>query len=58
MPSTGTALQKVAVQLQVALLVENKSVYLGCDYRLDILVEDRLILELKAADQIERIHDA
>ena len=52
------ALQQVTFQLQVALPVEYKGVHLDCGYRIDILVEDRLILELKAVDQMKGIHEA
>jgi GxxExxY protein len=31
---------------------------LDCGYRIDILVEDRLILELKSVEQIKGIHEA
>ena len=33
-------------------------VHLDCGYRIDILVEDRLILELKAVDKVSGIHKA
>ena len=52
------ALQQVTFQLQVALPVEYKGVHLDCGYRIEILVEDRLILELKAVDQMKGIHEA
>jgi GxxExxY protein len=29
---------------------------LDCGYRIDFLVDDRLIVELKSVDQLERIH--
>jgi GxxExxY protein len=35
-----------------------KSVRLDCDYRIDIVVENRLILELKAAERLLPIHEA
>ena len=38
--------------------VEYKGVRLECGYRIDILVEDRLIIELKAVDKIKGIHKA
>ena len=52
------ALQEVTFQLQVALPVEYKGVHLDCGYRIDMLVEDRLILELKAVDKVKGIHEA
>ena len=38
--------------------VEYKGIRLDCGYRIDLLVEDRLILELKSVDAITGIHAA
>jgi GxxExxY protein len=38
--------------------VEYKGVRLDCGYRVDVLVEDQLILELKAVDEVRGIHEA
>jgi len=38
--------------------VEYKGVRLDCGYRIDILVDNQLILELKAVDKIKGIHKA
>ena len=38
--------------------VQYKGVRLDCGYRIDFLVEDKLLLELKAVDQISGIHKA
>ena len=35
-----------------------KSVKLNCDYRLDFVIEDRLLLELKAVSELLPIHQA
>ena len=43
---------------QVPLPVSYKSVYLKCGYRVDIVVADRLILELKTVEKILPIHEA
>ena len=40
------------------LPVEYKGVRLDCGYRIDVLVEQRLILELKAVEAIAPIHAA
>ena len=52
------SLQGTAYQLQVPLPVEYKGVQLDCGYRIDLLVEERLILELKAVEAIKPIHAA
>jgi GxxExxY protein len=33
-------------------------VHLDCGYRIDLLVEDRVIVELKAVEKLEPIHEA
>ena len=38
--------------------VEYKGTQLDCGYRLDLLVEDELILELKSVDKLTGIHEA
>ena len=52
------ALNEVQFKLETPLPVEYKGVHLDCGYRIDILVEDRLILELKAVKEIQAIHHA
>ena len=43
---------------QQALPVEYKGVKLDCGYRIDMLVEDLVIIELKAVDSLQPIHEA
>ena len=43
---------------QVALPVLYKGLRLRCGYRADIIVEDRVLIELKAVDRLAQIHDA
>jgi len=43
---------------QVALPVRYKAITLDCAYRMDIVVEDQLVLELKAVDKLHPIHEA
>ena len=47
-----------AFRRQVPLPITYKSVRLDCGYRLDLLIEDRLILELKAVEGLLPIHEA
>ena len=42
----------------MALPVIYKSVRLDCGYRLDILIKDQVILELKTVERLLPIHDA
>lgn len=50
--------QGVGYQLQVPLPVIYKDIRLECGYRIDVLVENSLILELKSVDAIQGIHQA
>lgn len=43
---------------QVSLPVKYKSVELECGYRLDVVVENRLVIELKTVERLMPIHDA
>jgi len=43
---------------QVKLPISYKGTLLDCGYCLDLLVEDKVIVELKAVSQLERIHEA
>ena len=43
---------------QHPLPVEYKGVCLNCGYRVDVLIEGRLIVELKSVEQIKGIYEA
>ena len=51
-------LREIAYIRQKSLPIEYKGVKLDCGYRLDIVVEDLVLLELKSCDKIEDIHRA
>ena len=51
-------LRKMSLKRQVPLPVEYKGVKLDCGYRLDIVVADLLIVELKACEDLLPIHEA
>ena len=44
--------------LQHPLPVEYKGIRLDCGYRVDVLVENEIILELKSVEQLHGIHEA
>ena len=48
----------IPFQLQHALPVEFKGVKIDCGYRIDMLVDDKIIVELKSVDSILPIHQA
>lgn len=49
---------EIPFKLQVELPVEYKRIRLDCGYRIDLLVDERLIVELKSVDQLQKIHEA
>ena len=51
-------LGKIAYERQKPLPIEYKGVRLDCGYRLDLLVQGKIILELKACEKIDPIHEA
>jgi len=50
--------RKLHVERQKALPVTYKDVRVDCGYRIDLLVEREVIVELKAVARIEPIHEA
>jgi len=51
-------LQKLKFERQMALPVRYKGISLDCGYRIDLVVEDSLILELKCMEHILPVHEA
>jgi GxxExxY protein len=51
-------LNGIGFQLQYPLPVAYKGIRLDCGYRVDVLVEQTLILELKSVEEIKGIHEA
>lgn len=52
------SLNEIPFRLECPIPVEYKEVKLDCGYRIDVLVDERLILELKAIEEIKGIHKA
>lgn len=50
--------QGLKVACEVTLPILYKGVTLDCGYRIDMLVEDSIIIENKAVDQLQPIHQA
>ena len=48
----------LSLEIQKPLAVRYKGINLDCGYRLDVVVEDAIILELKSCEKIEPIHKA
>jgi GxxExxY protein len=53
-------LSKAGIQFerQKELPVRYQEVQIDCGYRIDLLIEGALIIELKSVDKLERIHEA
>ncbi|RPI73913.1 MAG: GxxExxY protein [Desulfobacteraceae bacterium] len=52
------SLRGLGIERQEPVPIRYKGVELDCGYRLDLVVDNRIILELKACNQIEPIHEA
>lgn len=52
------SLKGIAFKLQWPIAVDYKGLRIDCGYRVDVLVEDALILELKSVEQLKEIHKA
>ena len=50
--------RNISFQRQLSLPVMYKGRNLDCGYRLDMLVDDRVIIELKSVEKIQPIHEA
>ena len=46
------------VERQVPIPIIYKEIKLECGYRIDILVEDKIVLELKSIDAFNPVHEA
>ncbi len=51
-------LNEIDFQVEKPLPIDYKGCRLDCGYRVDILVEDEIILELKSVEQLNRVHEA
>lgn len=51
-------INNISFKRQVASPVVYKEIKLDCGYRIDILVEDEIILEIKSVEAIKEIHKA
>ena len=50
--------RKVQFIRQYNLPINYKDVYIDCGYRIDLLIEDRVVVELKAIERLLPLHDA
>ena len=52
------SLHAVAFETQVALPIAYREIRLDCGYRLDFLIEKRLIVEIKSVSELSPVHQA
>ena len=52
------ALRDIPFRSQVALPVNYKGVHLDCGYRIDLVVDERAIVELKSVERLAPIHES
>jgi GxxExxY protein len=52
------SLRKILYSRQVALPLEYKGFKLDCGYRMDLVVDGRVVVELKCVDKILPLHEA
>ena len=48
----------IKFQIEAELPVKYKEVSITCGYRIDLLIENKLIVELKSVEKLNSIHDA
>lgn len=51
-------LKNIDFKLQYPAPVVYKDIKLDCEYRVDVLIENKLIVELKSVEEIKGIHEA
>ncbi|WP_322820775.1 GxxExxY protein [Chloroflexus sp.] len=51
-------LRGIPFERQKMLFVEYKGIQLDCSYRLDLLVAQRIVVEIKSVEAIQPIHEA
>ena len=49
---------RIKFQMEAELPVRYKTMRISCGYRIDLLIENKLIVELKSVDEIHPIHEA
>ena len=52
------SLRGLHFRAEVLLPIHYKGVELDCGYRIDLLVEDKIVLELKAIESLTKVHEA
>jgi GxxExxY protein len=48
----------LAYETQIPLAVSYKGIQIDCGYRLDILVEEKVVVEIKSVEMLQQVHEA
>ncbi|HZL35462.1 MAG TPA: GxxExxY protein [Tepidisphaeraceae bacterium] len=51
-------LRRMAFRREVELPIEYKGIVLECGYRMDFVVDEKIVLEIKAVEKLAPIHEA
>ena len=51
-------MKNLKIERQKSLPIIYRGVQLDCGYRIDLMVEDKVVIEVKAVEKIEPIHEA
>jgi GxxExxY protein len=52
------SLNKISFQLEKPLPIKYKGCLLDCGYRMDVVIENQLLAELKSVEQLTKLHEA
>ena len=52
------SINQIEFKIEYPLPVKYKGIHLDCGYRLDFLVKDEIIIELKSVEQLNGVHEA
>jgi GxxExxY protein len=52
------SLNRIGFRMQVPMPITYKSIHLDCGFRLDLVVEDELLIELKSVEKVLPIHES
>jgi len=58
LPAYELAMKNLKIERQKSLPIIYRGVQLDCGYRIDLMVEDKVVIEVKAVEKIEPIHEA
>jgi GxxExxY protein len=52
------SLRKIPFETEKPLPIEYKGLLIDCGYRLDLVVMDRVVVEIKAVEELAKVHQA